>query len=155
MLRRALIFAALPLIAGGPALASSKPKEGEPQQDVGQYVDLAPVALPIVVGGKLVNYVFVYVRIVLTSNANTSKIRMREPYFRDALVRAAHRTPFTDPKDYQTIDGPKMQATLMREAVALVGPGNIKGVIITSQTPKTRVQPPGGGARGGRGEIHP
>lgn len=150
MLRRAFLLALTPLLAAAPALASEKPKA-----DVGQYVDLAPVALPIVVGGQLVNYVFVSVRVVLTSSANVSKIRTKEPYFRDALIRAAHRTPFTNPKDYLVVDGARLESTLMRECVAIAGPGNIKAITITSQTPKKRVGMPGAGGRRDNGEIHP
>ena len=50
--------------------------------------------MPIVVDGQLVNYVFVYVRLNLTSGANATRLREKEPFFRDALVRAGHRTPF-------------------------------------------------------------
>lgn len=78
----------LPLALGaGAALAQSK--------DGGQYVDLSPVPLPIVVNGRLVNYVFVYMRINLTPAADTPHWRDKEPYFRDALVRSrtARRSP--------------------------------------------------------------
>ena len=43
--------------------------------------------MPIVVDGQLVNYVFVYVRINLKSGADVTKMREKEPFFRDALVR--------------------------------------------------------------------
>ncbi|HEX5379770.1 MAG TPA: hypothetical protein VFW47_14430 [Phenylobacterium sp.] len=153
MLRRALI-AVLPLLAAGPALASGGEKKAE-ARDVGQYVDLSSVAIPIIAGGQVVNYVFVSVRIVLTSSANTPKLRAKEPYFRDALVRAAHRTPFTSSTDYLSVDATKLQSTLMREAVAIAGPNNIKGVVITSQTPKRRIGMPNPRGRNGGGEIRP
>lgn len=155
MLRRAFI-AALPLLAAGPALASGKPekkKEGE-ASGAGQYIDLSTAAMPIVVSGQLVNYVFVSVRILLTSSANSMKLRAQAPYFRDALVRAGHRTPFTNAKDYVTVDVPKLQAAMMREATAIAGPGNIKGIVVTSQTPKRRVGLPKPGGRDDA-EIHP
>ena len=88
---RFLIAAAL--IFSAPCAQASEPKAEK--TEVGQYVDLSPVAMPIVVRGALVNYVFVYVRINLTSGANSVKLREKEPFFRDALVRAGHRTPFT------------------------------------------------------------
>jgi hypothetical protein len=97
------------------------------------------VAIPIIVRGSLVNYVFVYVRINLKNGTDSIKLREKEPFFRDALVRAAHRTPFTDPKDYSVIDEAKLQATMMREAAAIVGAGPIKSVVVTSQSPKTRM----------------
>lgn len=152
MLRRALI-AALPLLAAAPAVASEEKKSEK--GDVGQYVDLASVALPIVVSGQLVNYVFVSVRVVLTSSANPSKLRTREPFFRDALVKAAHRTPFTNDADYATIDVPRLQAVMLREAIAIGGRENVKAISVLSQTPKQRVGLPKPKARAGTSDIHP
>ena len=143
MLRRALIAA--PLLFLAPAAASAAggdAKKEEKKGDVGQYVDLQPVGLPIVVKGELVNYVFVYVRLNLTSAANASKLREREPYFRDALVRAGHRTPFTLGNDYSKIDTARLTAVLQREAVAIAGQGQIRSVVVTSQTPRRRVSQP-------------
>lgn len=152
MLRRA-VFTALPLLAAAPAMAS---EEKKPEKaDIGQYVDLASVALPIVVSGQLVNYVFVSVRVVLTSSANPAKLRTREPFFRDALVKAAHRTPFTNDADYTTIDLPRLQAAMLREAIAIGGRENVKAITILSQTPKLRAGLPKPKTRAGAGVIHP
>lgn len=138
MLRRTLIVAAVAL-AAAPALAAEKP---EGKGDVGQYVDLQPVGMPIVVNRQLVNYVFVYVRINLTSGANVSRLREKEPFFRDALVRTGHRTPFTLPGDLGAVDVPKLTAALMREASAIAGPGQIRSVVVTSQAPRRRARVP-------------
>jgi hypothetical protein len=142
MLRRALMAVPLLLLAPATALGAGGGKTEEKKGDVGQYVDLQPVGLPIVVKGELVNYVFVYVRLNLTSSANASKLREREPYFRDALVRAGHRTPFTTAGDWSKIDAARLTATLQREAVAIAGPGQIRSVVVTSQAPRRRVSQP-------------
>lgn len=142
MFRRALIAAAVLLMAVQPAAASGGGKKEAAPKDVGQYVDLAPIGLPIVADGQLVNYVFVYVRINLTGSANTSLWRAREPYFRDALVRAGHRTPFTLKADYQKIDTERLSASLMRDAVAIAGRGVVKSVVVTSQAPRHRARVP-------------
>ena len=140
MSKRALILALslLPLLAlaGGAHAAAEKPKE------VGQYVDLQPVAMPIVVDGQLVNYVFVYVRINLRGGADVTKIRDKEPFFRDALVRDAHRTPFIVPGDWQKVDEAKLVAAMTRDAVAITGPGVVASVVVTSQSPQKHVMPP-------------
>ena len=120
------------------ATAAQANEGGEKKDEGGQYVNISPVALPIVVGGKVVNYVFVNVRIDLAPSADAVKIREREPYFRDALVRAAHRTPFTLAGDYTKIDEARLRAAVMRDAAALTGRGVIRNVVIVSQAPKSQ-----------------
>lgn len=142
MLRRTLAIAACALLIAGPAAASGSAEKAKPNKDVGQYVDISPVGLPIVANGQLVNYVFVYVRINLASGINPARWRDREPYFRDALVRAGHRTPFTIANDYQHIDTAKLTAALQREAVGLTGPGVVKSVVVSSQAPRWRARGP-------------
>jgi hypothetical protein len=137
MRRYALVTAVSLVLLGGGQARAAPAAEPKPTA-TGQYVDLSPVALPVVVEGQLVNYVFVSVRVGLSASANAGKWRSREPYFRDALVRAAHRTPFTNPNDYTVIDTAKLQAALMREAAAIAGAKDIKSVTVVSQTSKKR-----------------
>src|SRR5436190_17401490 len=114
-MKRLLVALALALFATPALAAEGKKEEG------GQNVTLSPVALPIVVDGRLVNYVFVTLRLDLAPLANTSKLREKEPYFRDAIVRAAHRTPFTLPSDLTRIDEVRLKAAMLREATAIAG----------------------------------
>lgn len=145
MLRRRFACAlSLLLLAATPAAAGGKAESKDENKQVGQYVDLQPVALPIVVDGQLVNYIFVSVRMNLTANADTSRWRAREPYFRDALVRAAHQTPFTLAGDYEKIDAPRLTASLMRSASAVTGPNVIRSIVITSQVSSRRARGPAG-----------
>lgn len=137
MIRFGIAFA-LALIAG-PALAAPK-KEGK--SDVGQYVDLQPIGLPIVADRRLVNYVFVNIRINLTDGANAAKLREKEPFFRDALVRAGHRNPFTLSSDLSKIDAARLTATLTKDANRIAGPGQIRSVVVTSQAPQRRMSTP-------------
>ncbi|WP_411287853.1 hypothetical protein [Phenylobacterium sp.] len=139
MARLTLILALSLSLAAATAQALEKKP---PELDVGQYVDLSPVGLPIVADGRLVNYVFVHARINLTSGANASKMRQKEPFFRDALVRAGHRTPFTIPSDHSKIDTVRLTAALQREAVAIAGPGAVKSVAVTSQASRKRIATP-------------
>lgn len=123
-MKRALIFAA----AAAPAAKT---------EDSGQFVTVSPVAVPIILNGRLVNYVFVNIRIELAANANAPRLREREPYFRDALVRAAHRTPFTLPGDLTKVDEARLKAVMLREAQAIAGPGAVRAVQLVSQAPKS------------------
>src|ERR1700748_2054297 len=146
MFKRPLILAATLLTAVSLTLAgaahAADEKKDKKDKSVGQYVDLQPVALPIVVDGRLVNYVFVYVRVNLKPGADVIKTREKEPAFRDALVRDAHRTPFVLPHDWQKVDETKLIADMTRETTAIAGPGVVGSITITSQTPQRRVMPP-------------
>jgi hypothetical protein len=137
MFRRILLALAVASLASAPALADSAAK---PDDD--QTVTLSPVALPIVVDGQVVNYVFVTAKVLLTPRADQLTLRDKEPFFRDALVRDAHRTPFVLPHDFNKIDEAKLRATLYRDAVAIAGPGNISGIQVVSQTPQHFVRQP-------------
>lgn len=140
MLRRRLVILAPLILAAGPALAA-KPKP-KPAEAAAPYVDLLPVALPVVVQGRLVNYVFVSVRLDLSKDADASKLRAKEPLFRDALVRAGHRTPFTKADDYLALDEAKLKAALLRDAGAIAGGGVVRSVTILKSTPKRRTGVP-------------
>lgn len=138
-MRRRQILLALPFaFAAGASPASEAPKK----EAGGQYVDLAPIALPIVVNGRLVNYVFCNLRINLSPSADAAKVRTKEPWFRDAIIRAGHRAPFTLATDYTRIDEARLKATLLREAAAIAGARNIISVTLTSQMPKQRARLP-------------
>ena len=139
MSKRLAPFALSLLALAGAAYAGEKP---EKPKEAGQYVDLQPVAMPIVIDGRLVNYVFVYVRVNLKSAADVTKIRDNEPAFRDALVRDGHRTPFVLANDWSKIDEAKLVAAMTRDAAAITGPGVVASVSVTSQTPQKRVMPP-------------
>ena len=142
MTRHHVILSAFALLVAMAGPSHSAEEKKEANRDVGQYVDLRTVGLPIVSDGQLVNYVFVYVRINLTSAANVSKLREMEPFFRDALVRSAHRQPFTLPADLGKVDAPRLSATLMRDAIAIAGPGQIRSVVVTSQASRRRMITP-------------
>lgn len=105
-------------------------------EDMSQSVTLSPVALPIIVDGRLANYVFVTVKVLLTPRADVITLRDKEPYFRDALVRAAHRTPFVLPRDYNHLDDARLKASVYRDACAVVGQVNVAGVQILNEIPQ-------------------
>ena len=137
MRRRTLLAAGLAILAVTAARAAETPKF-----DADEAVTLSPVALPIVVNGRLANYVFVTVKILLTRSADTTALRDKEPYFRDALVRAAHRTPFVQRYDYNHIDEGKLRAAMLREASAITGPNVVAGVVVLEQTAQHYVSSP-------------
>ncbi len=140
-MRRLLLILLAPLLLLGQVAWANEPA-AKATGAAGQYVDLQPIALPIVVNGVLINYVFVNVRINLTGGADVTRLRDKEPFFRDALVRAGHRTPFVLASDYQKIDEARMIAALTRDATAIAGPGMIRSIVITSQATQRPVATP-------------
>jgi len=131
MRRRLLVFCVLSALAGFGA-ASAEEKKAAPNPTV----LMSPLALPIVVDGKLVNYIFVTFRLGLSSKADAAKLRLKEPYFRDALVRAGHRTPFVRSDNYTVLDDDRMKAALLREAALIAGPGMVVSVQIIREQPQ-------------------
>jgi hypothetical protein len=142
MIRRRLLLALplLSLLAGAPARAA---EEGGKKQ-IGQFLDLQAVGMPVVVDGALVNYIFVNVRLNLAPNADPLRLSAKEPFFRDALVRAGHAAPFTVPGDHDRIDAAKLCAVMMREAAAIAGPGVVRSVVVTKQAPMRLARRPHG-----------
>ena len=117
------------LVFAGPALAG----EGATPSPQNSTVLMSPLALPIVVDGQVVNYVYVTLRLGLSPRADAPKLRNMEPYFRDALVRAGYRTPFVRPDNYAALDDNKLKATILRDAAALAGPGLVVSVQIVRE----------------------
>lgn len=140
MFKRWVILAVSLAALAGPAAAGDK--GDKPETVVGQYVDLQPVALPVVIGGRLVNYVYAYVRVNLAAGADVIWLRTKEPFFRDALVREAHRTPFVVPSDWERIDERKLTTVMLRDAQAIAGDGAVISVVVTSQAPQHPVSQP-------------
>jgi hypothetical protein len=135
MRRRDLIAAsaALPVLAvGKPAAASDTPAPG------GQSLSMPGVGLPIIVGGRLRNYVFVSLRLHLGGSATPESMRTKEAFLRDALVRTGHRTPFVVPDDWTRLDPAALSASLMRSAATIAGRGAVTRVEIVSQAPRRR-----------------
>ena len=132
---RSAIVAILALVIAAPALAA----EGKGKLPTGQYVDISPVALPIIENGRLINFVFVTLRLDLNPSANAVALRDKEPYFRDALVHTAFRTPFNAVGSYTTVDVPALKARMMSEAALIAGPGAVRSVELIGEPQPKRV----------------
>lgn len=130
-LSRRFFLSALTSLSVGPALASEAPKEGG-----APYVKLASVALPVIDNGRVVNYLFITLRINLTAKADVNGLRLKEPYFRDILIRTAHKTSFALPNKRDTLDEARFKAVMIPEFARITGPGAIESLEILAQNPK-------------------
>lgn len=135
MKRRDLIAAAAVTAAAGPALAAGP--EGAEGAGGGQ-MNLLATGLPVIVDGRIRNYVFVSVRLSLAAGADLAAVRLKEPYFRDALVKAAHRTPFTTAGDVTRLDAAGIARELTRLAPSIAGRGQVQRIEVVGQTPRRR-----------------
>jgi hypothetical protein len=139
-MRRRLILPLVLIAFASQAIAAEEAKK--PDEGGGNYVDISSVGLPTTRGGRLVNYVFAQVRLFLRPGANGTQLRTKEPYFRDALVRAANRAPFSLPNDANKLDEAALKRVMMTEAARIAGPGVVVGVQVMNQQP-TRYVPKG------------
>ncbi|MFZ0270092.1 hypothetical protein [Caulobacter sp.] len=144
--RRVLLTASLALLAT-PAFANSAKKEkkggkeGE-EEAPDPVIKLQSMVLPVIVGGKLINYVFVQMTITLKPEVSTTVFDDKEPHLRDAIVRQAHSKPFVRPDSYVALDEARLKAAVLRETNGLIGPGKVALVTVVKQTPRNFVAPP-------------
>jgi hypothetical protein len=123
------------LIAAAPAGASAAGKKAEAADNT-PYVDLAAVGMPIIVDGKIVNYVFVQARLHIAPGQDPFKLKAKEPWYRDALVRAGHRTPFVKADNWAVVDDRRLTAVLLAEARRISGPKAFSRAEIRNQAPR-------------------
>lgn len=134
MRRRTFIAAASTVLAAGSAEAAG-PKSGGAAPSV---LNIQGVGLPVIAGGRVRNYVFVSLRLHLGAGQTPEALRAKEPYFRDALVKAGHRTPFVLADDWTRLDETALSASLMRAAGTIAGRGAVTRVEVVSQAPRRR-----------------
>ncbi|MDC7681890.1 hypothetical protein PQU92_01285 [Asticcacaulis sp. BYS171W] len=130
-LTRRILIAAAGILTAAPALASAPAKEaGAP------YIKLAPVALPVIDKGRIVNYLFVTLKVNLTAKADVNTLRLKEPYFRDILIRTAHKQSFALPNKRDTLDEARLKAVMIPEFAKITGPNAIESLEVLAQNPK-------------------
>ncbi len=105
-------------------------------------IKLQSMALPIIAGGKLINYVFVQMTITLKDGVLPVVFEGKEPLLRDAIVREAHGKLFVRPDSYVALDEARLRASVLRETNSLIGPGKVAVVTVVKQTPRNFIAPP-------------
>ncbi|MEH6697883.1 MAG: hypothetical protein V7672_04200 [Brevundimonas sp.] len=133
-----LMGAGLGMSAAGPALA------GGDDKPAAAVVNLQGVGLPVIAGGRIRNYVFVSLRLHLSASATMETVRAKDAHFRDALVKAAHRTPFTVADDWSRLDATALSRSLMASAARIAGQGKVSRVEVLNQAPRRRTGIPTG-----------
>jgi len=102
---------------------------------------MSNVGVPIISGGRLVNYVIVRLSLTLSSGTDVSRMSEKEPYFREALVRLAYRTHLNPANDLNKVDPALVSAKMLPLCQAIVGPA-VTRVEVKYQEPQRWIQQP-------------
>jgi hypothetical protein len=112
---------------------------GAPKKDAGDpFVRISQVGIPVVVNNRVVNYVFVNIKIMLSPKGDMVKLQEKEPYFRDMVIKAAHKHDFMLDGRQDTLDEVKLNKVLSPQFSQLAGKGTIKTIVIITQAPKKK-----------------
>ncbi|PIB94697.1 flagellar basal body-associated FliL family protein [Caulobacter sp. FWC2] len=157
--RRLLLAAAFAAVSA-PAFASSGKKEEKKKEGEGQALDptykLGSMTIPIIANGRIVNYVFVAMTLKLKEGADAAALKDQEPMLRDAIVRAAYKTPFTRADTWKEVDGPRLTSFVLSQCGVLLGKGKVASVEIVKQIPRQQLMPPKSGVKPpSQGDLHP
>lgn len=89
---------------GGHGGDKEKAKEEEGPTTSSRSMDAPYLAVPVVREGRLVNYLFVSLRIEISPQVDLWRTRERAHFLRDALVRASHATDLADPQNNNALN---------------------------------------------------
>lgn len=130
-MKRAMIAALIAsTLLAGQAIAAGKTSEQSGEAEP-RSMDAPYIAAPIVRNGVLSNYLFVSVRVDIAPGVDLWRTRERAHYLRDALVRAAHRTPLADAENPNAIDTALAVQVFRAAAIEALGERAVRGVSIT------------------------
>ncbi len=132
-MKRAIAAALLAstLLAG---LAHAQPKgdAASAAAESGRTMDAAYIAVPVVREGRLVNYLFVTLRIEIAPGVDLWRTRERAHFLRDALVRAAHQRPIAHATRDDQLDNSAALAAFRAAAQEALGAQAVRTVTIVS-----------------------
>lgn len=135
---RLALLVALLLLAPNAVLAAGGGKKDGAKPEPG-HVDVSTIAAPVIIDGRVVNYVFVQVRLLTDPSVQATEMKAKEPRLREALVRAAHRKPWNPADDRSAVDPARVAAVALAEARRIGGPKSFIGAQVRTQTPQRRL----------------
>lgn len=109
--------------ASGPAAKGGKEKgeAAEGAETTGRSMDAPYLAVPVVRDGRLVNYLFVSIRIEIANGVDLWRTRERAHFLRDALVRASHSNNLVDPNDSNALNEARALEVYRAAAIQTLG----------------------------------
>ena len=137
-MKRAIAMALIAsTLLGGLATARAEEhaKAAEPHTqsgDVTRTMDAQYLAVPVVRDGRLVNYLFVSIRIQIAPGVDLWRTREKAQFLRDALVRASHANALADANDVNALNQPLAIQIYRQAAAQTLGAQAVAGVTIVS-----------------------
>ena len=136
MRRRDLIAAGTAVALAAPASRVLASEKAETPAEA-PTLNIAGVGLPVIADGRIRNYVFVTIRLHVGGGQTLEAVRAKDPFFRDAIVRTAHRAPFTLANDWTKLNETAINAAVMAIANVVI-PGGVTKSEVLIQTPRRR-----------------
>ena len=112
--------------------AAAKEKGGQPGEDASRSMDAPYLAVPVVRDGRLVNYLFVSLRIQISPHVDLWRTREKAQFLRDALVRASHANQLSDPNDPNKLNETLALQVYRAAAVQSLGAQAVSGLSVVS-----------------------
>lgn len=151
-LRLAIAFLLSLAVAGAAPAAEEKGKEKDKApSEADLRLDITGLGLPVLENGRVINFVFVRIRINMNPGISKPDIDAGEPFIRERVLRAAYRAPLNSGNELMALDVEKLTAVTLREARAVYGAPRVRSIEIRDQKPQKRIYrpPPGPGRSGG------
>ena len=104
-------------LAGGPLAGSGK-----------SGIDMPSLMAPVTVNGELRYYVYLAIRLNLSSDGQKDLVLERIPYIQDAFLREVHRSSLALGDDAETVDAHALSERLIAVAAKVLGPGVVTGI---------------------------
>jgi hypothetical protein len=111
--------------------APAAPRE-EPDAGSARAIDSPYLAVPVVRGGQLRNYLFVSVRIDIAQGVDLWRTREKAHFLRDALVRASHQNVLADPSNDNALNEARAIQVYRAAAIQVLGERAVGPVSIIS-----------------------
>jgi hypothetical protein len=119
-------------LANASAPAAKAKAEGGEAASTARSMDAAYLAVPVLREGRMVNYLFVSVRIEVAAGVDLWRTRERAHFLRDALVRASHTADLSDPEDINALNEARAIEVFRAAAVRILGQNAVGAVSIVS-----------------------
>ena len=136
MNRRALIQSVLVASLGLATPARASGPSSEKKEPV--VFSMTMIGFPVIREGRLLNYVFVNMKLHLADGIRPEAVQAKEALIRDAVVRTAHRTPFVLPDKNTELNLAALTAEVLRQANRLMGARAVTRVEVVNQMSRRR-----------------